>query len=150
MVSWLVTYSYSNNEQIRVSDVDLMNAIYGSSGLFWSLVRSNKNIYNIYTAINSILSSEPTSIHGPVRKFDLNYSFSRIHFSRIPQEADNFLTNRLYHTVSYTPTNIYPVINEFSPNEVKRHLHICDQSIVTFGIRGFCFSVSNTYFLQRE
>ena len=32
MVSLWVTYSYSNNEQIKTSDIELMNAIYGSSG----------------------------------------------------------------------------------------------------------------------
>ena len=100
--------------------------------------------------MNSNLSSKPISIHGPVHKSDLNYSYSRGHFSRLPQEAAKDIINHLHHKVSYNYRNMNQFINEFSPNEVKRHLHICDQSIVTFGIRGFCFSVSNTYFLQRE
>ena len=37
-----------------------------------------------------------------------------------------------------------PVINLFSPNELRSHFHICDHSIVTFGIRGFCLGVLNT------
>ena len=39
---------------------------------------------------------------------------------------------------------IDPVINGFSINEVKVHLHICDHSIVTFGIRVLCLGFSNT------
>ena len=35
-------------------------------------------------------------------------------------------------------------MNGFSPNEVKIHLHICDHSIITFGIRGLCLGFSNT------
>ena len=37
-----------------------------------------------------------------------------------------------------------PVVNGFSPNDVSSHLHICDHSIVTFGIRGRCLGFSNT------
>ena len=72
MVYWWVTYSYYNNEQIQNSNVKLMNTIYGSSGIFWSLVRLNYIGHNIYTGINSNLSSKPTSIHGPAHKSDLN------------------------------------------------------------------------------
>ena len=39
---------------------------------------------------------------------------------------------------------IDPVIYIFIPNEVKIHFHVCDQSIVTFGQRGFCLEFSNT------
>ena len=39
---------------------------------------------------------------------------------------------------------IDPVINESSPNEVKIYSHICDHSIVIFGIRGFCLGFSKT------
>ena len=37
------------------------------------------------------------------------------------------------------------VINGFSLNKVRSHFHICDFSIVTFGIRGLCLGFSNTY-----
>ena len=39
---------------------------------------------------------------------------------------------------------IDPVINGFSTNEVKNHLHIRDHSMVTFGIMGLCLVFSNT------
>ena len=41
-----------------------------------------------------------------------------------------------------------PVINGFSPNEVKIHFHICDHSIVTFGIRELCLVFSNTSHIE--
>ena len=138
MVSWWVTYSYSNNKQIKISNVELMYAMYGSSGSFWPLVRSNYIVYNIYTGINSNLSSKATSIHGPAHKSDLNYLYSRSHFSQLPQVSSKDIINRLYHKYNYTSTKIDPVINEFSPNEVKSHLHIFDHSSVNIGIRGFC------------
>ena len=37
-----------------------------------------------------------------------------------------------------------PVINGFSPNDVKFHLEICDHSIVTSSIIGLCLGFSNT------
>ena len=39
---------------------------------------------------------------------------------------------------------IDPFINGFTPNEVKINLHICNPSIITFGIMGFCLGFSNT------
>ena len=41
MVSWWDKYSYFNNEQIQISDVELMNHEYGSLQLFGFRVRSN-------------------------------------------------------------------------------------------------------------
>ena len=38
---------------------------------------------------------------------------------------------------------IDPVIDGFSPNEVRRHLQICDNSIITFGQIGLCLGFSN-------
>ena len=38
----------------------------------------------------------------------------------------------------------YTIINGFSPNEVKIHLHICGHPVVTFGTRGLCLEFSNT------
>ena len=37
-----------------------------------------------------------------------------------------------------------PVINGFSPNDVSSNLHICDHSIVKFGIREKYIGFSNT------
>ena len=46
--------------------------------------------------------------------------------------------------VSNSSKIIYPVINGFIPNDESRYLHICDHSIVTFGIREKCIGLSNT------
>ena len=51
---------------------------------------------------------------------------------------------RLEHKVSYYSMKNNPVINGFSPNDIKFHLDICDHSIVDFGIRGLCLGFSNT------
>ena len=42
MLSWLGTNSYFNNEQIQMSNGELMNAAYGSPGSSGSRVRSKK------------------------------------------------------------------------------------------------------------
>ena len=64
-----------------------MNAAYGSSGSSGSRVRSKYIGYNTYTGRRSNFCSNPTPIHGPVHKYDLNYSYSRSHFSRLPQSV---------------------------------------------------------------
>ena len=47
--------------------------------------------------------------------------------------------------VSYDSNTIDPEITRFSPNEVRSHFHICDQSIInTLGIRVLCLGFSNT------
>ena len=59
-----------------------------------------------------------------------------------------FLKKSIYrfnNKVRYASKTIDPVINGFIPNEVRRNLHICDHSIVTFCIRGFCLGFSSTY-----
>ena len=48
------------------------------------------------------------------------------------------------HKVIYASKIIDPVINEFSTNEVTSNFDMCDQSIVTFGMRGFCLGFSHT------
>ena len=40
---------------------------------------------------------------------------------------------------------IGPVINGFSPNEVRSCFRIRDHSIINFRKRGFCLGFSNTY-----
>ena len=40
----------------------------------------------------------------------------------------------------------YTVINGFSPNEVKIHLQICDDSMITFVIRGYCLGSLSSYY----
>ena len=36
MVSWWQTYSYFNNQEIRIGDIELMDDAFGSSGSFGS------------------------------------------------------------------------------------------------------------------
>ena len=55
MVSWWGTDSYLNNEQIRISDVELMNALYGSLGSFRSRVRSEYIWNNTYSAVCQLI-----------------------------------------------------------------------------------------------
>ena len=46
--------------------------------------------------------------------------------------------------VSYSSKIIDAVINVFSPNYESSNFHICDHSIVTFGIKGKCLDFSDT------
>ena len=74
MVYWWVKYSYFNNEQIKIGDIEIMISAYGSSGPFGSRVRSKYIGHKTYTGRRSNFCSKPTPIHGPVHKYDLNYS----------------------------------------------------------------------------
>ena len=65
-----------------------MAAAYGSSGSFESIVRSKYIVHNTYTVRRSNFRSKSTPIYGPVQNSDLNYSYSRSHFSRLPQAVD--------------------------------------------------------------
>ena len=121
-----------------------MTSAYGSSGLFGSRIRSKSIGNNIYIDRRSNFRSKTTSIHGPVHKSDFNYSYSRSHFSRLPKELANKLIYGLSQTFSYASMLIDPVINGFSPNYVSSNFHICECSIVTFGIKEKCLGFSNT------
>ena len=66
-------------------------------------------------------------------KSDLNYSYSRSHFSRLPQSVAKNLVCCLSHKVSYASKIIDPVINVFSSNDLSSHLKFSDHWIVTFG-----------------
>ena len=68
----------------------------------------------------------------------------RSHFIRLLQAVSKELINCLYHKVSYYYIITDPVITLFSPNEIKTYLRIYYQSIVNFGIIGFCLGFSNT------
>ena len=120
-----------------------MNASYGPSGSFVSILRSKSIGHDTYTGRSSNSCSKTTPIHGPVHKYDSNYSYSRSNFSRLPQVVGKGLINFLSHKVSYASVKIDPVVDGFSPNDVKK-LHICDYSIVAFVIIGFCLGFSNT------
>ena len=106
-----------------------------SSGSFGSRVRSKSIGNNTYTVRRTSLSSKPTPIYGPVHEYYLNYSYSRSHFSRLPQAVSKKLINRLSQKFSYASKKIDTVVNVFSPNDVSSNLRIYDHSIVTFGMR---------------
>ena len=53
----------------------MMSSAYGSSGSFGSRVSSKYIGHNTYTGKRSNFCSKPTPIHGPVHKYDLNYSY---------------------------------------------------------------------------
>ena len=73
-----------------MSYIDIMISAYCSSGLFGSRVWTKSIVNNTYTGRKSDLCSKPTPIHGPVHKSDLNCSYSKSHFGRLPQElAEN-------------------------------------------------------------
>ena len=65
-----------------------MTSEYGSSGSFESRVRSKYIGHNTYTGRRSNLHSKLTPIHVPIHKLYLSYSYSRSHFSRLPQAVD--------------------------------------------------------------
>ena len=121
MISWWGTDLYLNIVPIQTRDVVLMNAEYGSSGLFVSRDRSKHIGHNKYTGRRSNLCSKPTPIHGPVNKSYLNSQYSRSHFSWLPQAVSKGLINRLFQKVSYAYTIIDPVIIGFITNEVKKY-----------------------------
>ena len=73
MVSWWVIYSYFNNEWIQIGDIEIMTGANGSSGSFGSRVSSKSIGYNTYTGRRGNFHSKPTSIHGPIHKYDFNY-----------------------------------------------------------------------------
>ena len=104
--------------KIQIGDIENMISAYGLSGFFGSIVRSKSIGHNTYTGRRSNLRSRTAPIHGPVHKYDLNHSYSRSHFSRLPQAVAKNIIHRLYQKVSYAFKIIDPVINGFSPNDV--------------------------------
>ena len=85
MVSWWGIDSYFNIELIQIRDIDHMISAYGSSILLGSRVRSKYIGHNTITVRRIHFRSKPTPIHGPVHKYYFNYSYSRSHFSMLPQ-----------------------------------------------------------------
>ena len=116
MVSWWKTDLYLNNEHIKIGDIEIMNASYGSSGSFGSRVRSKYIGHKTCTGIRRNLRSKQIPIHGTVHRSDLNYSYSISHFIRLPQEVAKKRIYHLYQKVSYSSKRIYPVISIFITN----------------------------------
>ena len=73
----------------------------------------------------------------------MNFSYSRRHFSWLPQAIPKILINHLSHTFGCAYMTIDRVINVFIPNEVRGNLHICYHWIITIGKLCFCFGFSN-------
>ena len=122
------------NEQVQTSNVELMNSSCDSSGSFGSIGRSKYIVHNTYTDRKIHICSKPTPIHGPFHKSDLNYSYSRSHFSWLTQAVAKELINQLSRKNRYAYMKIDTGINEFSSNELKSYLYIWDHSIVNFVI----------------
>ena len=62
-----------------------MNAAYSSSRSFGSRLWSKSIWYNTHTSRRNNFCWKTTPVHGPVHKYDLNSSYFRSHFSRIPK-----------------------------------------------------------------
>ena len=82
IVYWWWTDLYFNYEKNQIGDIEIMTSEYGSSGSFGSRVRSKSIDHNIYTDRRSNFLSKPTPIHVLVQKTDLDYFYSRSHFSK--------------------------------------------------------------------
>ena len=67
--------------------------------------------HNIYTGRRNNFSSKPAPIHGPVHKYDLNYSYPGSHFSRLPQAVAKKLIYFFSRKFSYASKIIDLVIN---------------------------------------
>ena len=126
MVSWWVIYSYSNNEQIQIGDIEIMNSAFGSSISFESRDRSKYIDHNTYTYIKSNFSSKLATINGPVHNSELKFSHSRRHFCQLPQTFYKIIINSLSQKVSYNSMIVDPAINGFSIKKVRSGLYICD------------------------
>ena len=148
MVSWWLNDSYFNIEQIQISDIEIMISAYFQSVSFGSIVRYIYIGHNTYTVRRSDLGSKPTPIHGPVHKSGLKYSYSRCHFSCLPQAVTKILTFHLSQKVIYDSKIIDTDINGFITHEVRSHFQICDHSIVTSGIRGLCVGFQTILMLK--
>ena len=74
----------------------------------------------------------------------MDISYSRSQFSWLPQAVSKGLINHSSQKVTYVSMMIDPVINGFSPNEIKIYLHICNTALSLFFIRGLWLRFSNT------
>ena len=117
MVSWWVIYSYFNIEPIQIGDIDIIVSAYCLSGSFGSIVRLKSIGNDTYTGRRSNFCSKPTPIHVLVHKYNLNCSYSRSHFSRLPQAVAKKPIYHLSQKVSYASKIIDTVIYGFSTND---------------------------------
>ena len=82
-------------QKIQIGDSETMTDEYGSSGSFWSIVRSKYIGHNTYTGRRINLLSKPALIHVPAHTYDFNYSCSISHFSWLPQAVATKLLRKL-------------------------------------------------------
>ena len=144
MVSWRGRDSYFNDKQIQMSAIEIMNVAFGSSGSFGSRCWSQCIGHNIYAGRRSNFRSKISPIHGPVHKLELNFSYSRRYFKRLPQAVSKRLINSFCINLAHASMVIDTVINGFIPNEGSSSFKMCDNSIITFCKIGFCLVFSNT------
>ena len=111
MVSWWRIDSYFNIEKNKIVDIGIMISAYGLPGSFGSRVMSKSIGYNTCIGRRSHFRSKSTPIHRPVKKSDLNYSYSRSHFSRLPKSVAKNIIYRLSQKVSNAYEIVDPVIN---------------------------------------
>ena len=115
-----------------------MNGAYGLSQSFVSRIKSKYIGHNTYAGRRSNFRSKPKPIDVPLNKSDFKYSYLRSRSNWLPKVFSQDLINCSSLKLSYAYMKIDPVINGFSTNEIEIDLRICDNSIVTLGIRGFC------------
>ena len=78
-----------------------MNAEFGLSGSFESIISSKFIVHNTYTGKRRNFHPKQTPMHGPVNKYELNVSYSRSHFSWLTQAVSKGLISHLYHKAIY-------------------------------------------------
>ena len=83
--------------------------------------------HNTYAGKRSNLHSKPTPINGPVSHYGLRLSYSRRHFSPLPQAVSKVLIDNFSQKVSYASMMIDTCINGFIYNEIIILFHIWDQ-----------------------
>ena len=111
-----------------------MNGAYGLSQSFVSRIKSKYIGHNTYAGRRSNFRSKPKPIDVPLNKSDFKYSYLRSRSNWLPKVFSQDLINCSSLKLSYAYMKIDPVTNGFIPNEVKSHLHICDNSIINFVI----------------
>ena len=66
MVSWWGWEKHFYNEQVKISDIEILNAYFGPSGSFGYIIMSIFIASNKYKDIITNLCSKPTHFHSPV------------------------------------------------------------------------------------
>ena len=78
----------------------------------------------------------------------IEFSYSRRNFSWLPPEVSKIIINTLSQKLSYSSMIINLDNNAFSPNEVRSHLYIYDNTIITFGKICLCLVFQTLIILE--